>query len=142
MAGSALDNIKELRGEENIYGELNRNSGKIEDREQRLKQLKTLSTARNSLFDDLVEKSDTLSDLKSNRNELKTLVDGKKRMVEINTYYKCSFAIIVYIYRNISPSIFAKPGFLEHIYDKYVGVYRDGHWCANRVLPHFRSVKS
>jgi len=88
MAGSALDNIKELRGvEENIYGELNRNSGKIEDREQRLKQLKTLSTARNSLFNDLVEKSDTLSDLKSNRNELKTLVDGKKRMVEINTYY-------------------------------------------------------
>ena len=88
MAGSALDNIKELRGvEENIYSELNKNSGSIREREERLNQLKTLSTARNSLFDDVIEKSDTLSGLGSNRNALNTLVNDKKRMVEINTYY-------------------------------------------------------
>ncbi len=101
MADITLDSIKELRGvEENIYKKLNKNMGDNEEQEQSLDQLKAISSARNTMFDDVVKKSQGL-------NTLKTAVDNKKRMVEINTYYGKQYTahtsvVMIFVYTFIA----------------------------------------
>jgi|TARA_B110000261_G_scaffold89143_1_gene101615 hypothetical protein len=106
MVDITLDSIKELRDvEEGIYNKLNQNPGNDEEQEQTLNQLKALSFARNNMFDDVVEKSIGL-------NELKTAVDNKKRFVEINTYYGKQYTahtsvVMIFVYTFIAMFVMA-----------------------------------
>ena len=113
MSGKTLDSIKELQTlEEGIYSKLHQKNLKKNEKETTLNELNSVSKVRNSLFDDLLDNYETLrkrvvskqeepeqeispSEVIVNENDavssdislLKSAMDNKQRMVEINTYY-------------------------------------------------------
>ena len=111
MGGKTLDNIKELQTiEDGIYRKLEQKNLKINEQETTLDDLTSVSKVRASLFDDILNNYNTLrkrvtsnrekhgialSEVIENENDavssdiglLKSAMDNKQRMVEINTYY-------------------------------------------------------
>jgi len=111
MGERTLDNIKELQTvEEGIYSKLDQKNLKDNEQETTLDELKSVSKVRASLFNDLLSNYENLrkrviskrakpgvalSEVIGNENDavssdiglLKSAMDNKQRMVEINTYY-------------------------------------------------------